>query len=363
MVGAPNHDFTPNEAELTSNGRIYEYSKAADPEIPPVPVVSLRTNEDLSNVGTTRVARFDLQAQLGTPYAATSPNLLVGFVHIMGGETVATQATATSQAFYVIQGKGSSSSEAHGVIPWALGDMVVLPTCPGPVTHEASPGVECCLYWVTDEPLLRYLGVEPVHETFKPTVIRREAMLRQVEDISLEPGATHRNRLGILLGNKATDYTAAAEPGVAPTEGPGRVSQGTLTLTPVLWSLLNVIKAGKVQAPHRHQSIAIDLCVYAPEGDGIYTLMGPELDPATGLATMGRDGDGASIAPMKCVWRSGAVFVTPPGWWHSHHNNTGEAAWVLPMQDAGLLTYQRALDIRFAPAPPETATSTEAPKS
>ena len=36
----------------------------------------------------------------------------------------------------------------------------------------------------------------------------------------------------------------------------------------------------------------------------------------------------------------GAVFSTPPGWWHSHHNETGTAAWVLPMQDAGLYAHQ-----------------------
>ena len=39
--------------------------------------------------------------------------------------------------------------------------------------------------------------------------------------------------------------------------------------------------------------------------------------------------------------------VTPPGWWHSHHNESGESAWVLPIQDAGLFTHQRTLDIRF----------------
>jgi gentisate 1,2-dioxygenase len=65
------------------------------------------------------------------------------------------------------------------------------------------------------------------------------------------------------------------------------------------------------------------------------------LDQATGTVKNG----------IKSPWVTGAVFVTPPGWWHSHHNESGEAAWVLPMQDAGLLTYQRALDIRFAEAP------------
>ena len=32
---------------------------------------------------------------------------------------------------------------------------------------------------------------------------------------------------------------------------------------------------------------------------------------------------------------------------HSHHNESNSEAWVLPIQDAGLLTHQRTLDIRF----------------
>ena len=50
----------------------------------------------------------------------------------------------------------------------------------------------------------------------------------------------------------------------------------------------------------------------------------------------------------RAEWETGAMFVTPPGWWHSHHNESKEEAWVLPVQDAGLYTHQRTLDIRFA---------------
>jgi gentisate 1,2-dioxygenase len=56
---------------------------------------------------------------------------------------------------------------------------------------------------------------------------------------------------------------------------------------------------------------------------------------------------GNIIDPIRCDWIPGGVFVTPPGWWHSHHNESDELAWVLPMQDAGLYTHQRTLDIRF----------------
>ena len=56
---------------------------------------------------------------------------------------------------------------------------------------------------------------------------------------------------------------------------------------------------------------------------------------------------GEIINPIRCDWQSGGVFITPAGWWHSHHNESDKTAWVLPMQDAGLYTHQRTLDIRF----------------
>ena len=91
--------------------------------------------------------------------------------------------------------------------------------------------------------------------------------------------------MGILLGNKITE-------------------DSTKTLTHTLWSLLNVLPAGDAQRPHRHNSVALDLCVSA-EPTGVYTLMGPELDE-----------EGWVKNPVKCDWKTGAVFVTPPGWWY-----------------------------------------------
>lgn len=59
------------------------------------------------------------------------------------------------------------------------------------------------------------------------------------------------------------------------------------------------------------------------------------------------DSQGVIVDPIRCEWTPGGVFVTPPGWWHSHHNESDDIALVLPIQDAGLYTYQRTLDIRF----------------
>jgi len=46
-------------------------------------------------------------------------------------------------------------------------------------------------------------------------------------------------------------------------------------------------------------------------------------------------------------WEAGGAFVTPPGMWHAHYNDSGAPAHLIPVQDAGLQTYLRSLDIRF----------------
>ena len=169
------------------------------------------------------------------------------------------------------------------------------------------------LYWVHDEHM-NYLGVRPCVAKFKPTFYTRERMLAAVQEITETTKNEDCNRLGILLGNK--------------------VCQQTKTLTHVLWSLLNTIPPNTIQKPHRHNSVALDMAINADSN--VYTLMGKEIDS-----------DGEIIDPIRCDWQSGGVFITPAGWWHSHHNESDKTAWVLPMQDAGLYTHQRTLDIRF----------------
>ena len=67
-------------------------------------------------------------------------------------------------------------------------------------------------------------------------------------------------------------------------------------------------------------------------------MSGDGVEPASGqiVGTVGMDGE------------PGGACVTPPGKWHSHHNETGRDAHLIPIQDAGLHTYLRTLDIRFS---------------
>lgn len=200
---------------------------------------------------------------------------------------------------------------------FTTGDVIVSPATNFSCDHYATS--DAALYWVTDEPLLRYLGVVPSQPQFNMTVYRRAQLRERVQELRHEEGAEHRNRMGALLGNRFTE-------------------DSTQSMTHILWSLLNVLPAHTAQRPHRHNSVALDMAVEAPSGGHAYTLMGPE------LAT-----DGWVKDPVRVDWVAGGVFITPPGWWHSHHNDSDNDAWVFPVQDAGLYTHQRTLDIQFAP--------------
>ena len=98
--------------------------------------------------------------------------------------------------------------------------------------------------------------------------------------------------------------------------------------------MVGLLPVDAVQKPHRHQSVALDLILDCRPG--CYTLVGPRLDA-----------DGAIVEARRVDWEPGGAFVTPPGWWHAHHNESGAEAHLLPVQDAGLHTHLRTLDIRF----------------
>ena len=235
-------------------------------------------------------------------------------MRICSGETVSTSAVATSSCFYVIRGSGKSNWGDAQCVSWAQGDLFTVPGSDA-VLHSAGD-VDCALYYVSDAPLLSYLGVVPSVHRFQPTHWTNALLRGAVADLAAE-GGEHSNRLGVLLGTASTESS-------------------TKTLTHTLWSLLNMLPARAVQPPHRHNSVALDLAVSAPP-HGCYTLMGAELGE-----------DGWVKDPVRADWEEGSVFSTPPGWWHSHHNESDVAAWVLPVQDAGLYTHQRTLDIRFS---------------
>jgi len=293
------------QQQWQSQAQVKEYMSAVNPPMPKIDVVDYPSSLHAS--GPTRIIPFELSKSLETTYSATTPNLMASYLRICEGDTLKTDAKATSQVFYVIRGKGRTQMKS-GTIEWKEGDLFTLPAVPDAL-HTAT--ADSAIYWVNDAPLLNYLGVQPTAERFEPVLYTKEFLSKELADV--RKIAEGRNRTGFLLSNPNFPIT--------------------MTLTHTLWALYNVLPAGVTQKPHRHNSVALDFCVAA--GENTYTLIGKDIDD-----------EGNIINPVKAMWTPGSAFVTPPGWWHSHHNDSGEDAIVLPIQDAGLIMNMQVLDFQ-----------------
>jgi gentisate 1,2-dioxygenase len=299
--------------------RIFDYRQAANPIRPGLtePIGDHQWGPELHRSGPTAILPLDLSGPMGCEAPATSPALAAHFLRLLPGEGLKAAALATSSLFYVLSGSGELERPAAGGDPalhleWGAGDLFVLPAGPSPLLQGSEESV---LYWVHDAPLLRYLGVEPSRARFRPTHFPAAVLEQELEQLLADPSAARSNRQSLLLAS--ADLPASR------------------TVSHTLWAMLGVVPAGAVQPPHRHQSVALDLVIDCDPG--CYTLVGTELDET-----------GAIRNPRRIDWQPGGAFITPPGHWHGHVNESGRIARLLPIQDAGLHTYLRSLDIRFA---------------
>jgi gentisate 1,2-dioxygenase len=299
--------------DWTGDAVFHEYSAAVNPQgsgaISRVPLH--RFDASVHATGPTRVITLDLSEDLATAFPATGPSLLAQFLRIEAGASLTTAAVATSELIYCLSGRGRLDIDGVGGVDWRSGDVITLPAQSRARYQARDTAV---LYHVDDSPLLAYLGVTPTTPRFRPTLFDGEVARARLAAVAAEPDAGTRSRVAVLLGNVGNDQT--------------------LTATHTLWAMLGVLPDGSVQRPHRHQSIALDLIVDCRPG--CYSLVGAALDT-----------DGAIVDAERVDWEPGGAFVTPPGLWHSHHNESGAPAHLLPVQDAGLHTYLRTLDIRF----------------
>lgn len=297
------------------DARYFEYTKAANPiasgHAPSVPIAQF--NPEIYCDQPTGVIPLDLSKDLGiTDGQATSPALLANFVRIRAGEQIDTSPNATSQLYYVLYGRGITAVDGR-LAQWEKGDFLTLPAGSRAVFY-ADSDADAAMYWVHDEPLLRYLGVRATERRFRPTKFHRADAVAELERIASRPGANNKNRVSVLLANAD--------------------QKQTLTLTHVLWAMFGVLPAGQEQRPHRHQSVALDLILDAQPG--CYTLLGTHLDDKGKIAD-----------PIRVDWQAGGAFTTPPGMWHAHFNESGAPAHLIPVQDAGLQTHLRSLDMQF----------------
>jgi len=296
----------------TLNAQYFEYSRAANPiasgQTSQVPFADFPSR--LHRDGPTRIIPFDLSKQLRCSSPATSPALCANFLRIQQGERIETNPNATSEVYYVIRGEGRTQLQS-GHLPWQEGDFFALPAG-SQAEHRAE--TDAALYWVHDEPLLRYLGARAAQPRFEPTLYPRDMAAAALSEVALHPKAKERSRLSILLANQKFAQTR--------------------TITHVLWTMFGELPKDTIQLPHRHDSVALDYIVDCLPG--CFTLVGRDVDR-----------DGHILNPRRVDWHPGSAFVTPPGLWHAHYNESGAVARLIPMQDAGLHTYLRTLNIQF----------------
>lgn len=292
----------------SASAEFFEYTSAANPAMPKIEVKAFPAS--LHQIKETKTIPLDLSKNLKLPYAATGPSLLASYVHINAQEKIETSAISSSHVFFVIRGKGKTETP-QGLLEWSEGDFFALPFHQSLIHYAQS---DTAMYWVHDGPLFNYMGAVPNKETFRPIYMPKELLQNELAKVRKQNEGRDKNRNGILLGNPDCPMTK--------------------TITPTMWSLYNLLPAKSKQKVHRHNSIALDYCVSA--GENTYTLIGPNLDE-----------NGNIINPIRADWKPGASFVTPPYWWHSHHNESNEDAIVLPVQDAGLHTILQTLNIEF----------------
>jgi gentisate 1,2-dioxygenase len=322
--------------------KAYEYESNVNPVLNSVPIITKNIKDCVSGINF-----IDNGSVYNLDYKATSPNLLASFIVLYEnkgndteGHTIRFQGqcdahekeiNASSHLFHVLNGKccftlseevyvrGEEYGEIyinkkHTEFIVEGGEIFICPVFLALKMTNILENEKTEIYYVNDSPLLNYLGAEADKQLFTPCVYDKKFIQENLQNLS----NPKNNRKGILLSNLDTEKI------------------GVNTITPTLWALYNELPPNAKQRPHRHNSVALDLCISCTDSENIYTLLGDELDD-----------EGNIINPKKVNWKQGEMFITPPNLWHSHHNDGDTYAYILPIQDAGLLLYQRILGIQL----------------
>ena len=292
---------------------VYEYETNVNPHLNSVPFYEKDIQQ--CNYG---IQFIDFSELFNTSHKSTTPNLLASFIKLTAKDTIQLNNTqsiidfnATSHLFYVIKGNASIHIDTNDIMLISSGDILATP-CFQSLQILNLEQEELHIYYINDSPLVNYLGNKAHTPIFKTAIYTNAFLIQKLNELS----NPNNNRKGILLSNQDTD------------------ALGVNTITPVLWALYNQLPPQTVQKPHKHNSVALDLCINCTDNTNIFTLIGDKLDE-----------NGNIINPTKVYWKQGTMFITPPGLWHSHNNLGDTYAYVLPIQDAGLLLYQRILGI------------------
>ena len=243
-----------------------------------------------------------IQDKLKTNYPATTPHLLARYIRVAAGETQCLNLTTAGEIYYLLQGAGSIA-KGEDLINWVEGDTVCLPG--GGETVIASKDTDCVVYSVTDEPTLSWHGAQP------PTT---ESSL--IEAVHYPGNEVMQLLTNVQQREAADDMTGRF---VQLTNAGG---QTTNTVTRTIGLAVNSLEPGGIQTPHRHNAIALTLCL---GGDDVYSMIEGE----------------------KVQWQRHAVMVTPPAELHSHHNQGKDTMLSLVAQDGGVFYNARTIGFSF----------------
>jgi gentisate 1,2-dioxygenase len=258
----------------------------------------------------TGLVQLDLSATLGTPYAATTPFMLVRYARVRKGESLECRFAASGEMWAVLRGRGQLRRSSDRV-EWAEGDMFALP---GGVVSAWEAQDDAVLWVTTDEPTLAFAGVRPeigARAPIEMTHYRAADIARELRTLYDRPMGPDTPGRALFM---ATDRT-----------------EGLGTCLPSMTLTLNAVRPGEAQRPHRHNAAAIVLAL--------------------------REAKCASkIAGQTFPWTQYVTLLTPAGAEHDHRNaaetqgevGDGDVALALIVQDGGLYYYGRTMGFAFA---------------
>lgn len=304
MATAEREAITRPDTPFTGRARFHSAANNFDFSWPAVPAHQFVAERDRAYDPATPTGEIllDISDVLQTGYPATTPTLLMRYLKIRAGESLTTRLAASGEVHYVVDGEGESDN-AGDTVAWSTGDLFCFPG--GAETTHRAGDRDCLIYCGTNEPLLAFERLQPpapgaaVVET---THWRAEDLAREFETVWERPETEETTGTAVLFSSPALAPSTNALPSI---------NIGLNTLVP-----------GGDQRPHRHNGVAVVLCI---EGEGVHSVV---------------DGE-------RIDWSPGAVQITPAASMHSHHNRGPRRMQCLIFQDEALHYYTRTPGFSF----------------
>ncbi|MGB7180624.1 MAG: cupin domain-containing protein [Burkholderiaceae bacterium] len=297
----------------SDRARYFNSGNAFAMSLPAVPSVQFtdERNAAFDPDGPTGLIDMNLSHVLQTPFAATTPFAMSRYMRIRAGESLCPNLVASAQVICILKGAGHTTGSANtgesasnsGSTRWAAGDVMLLP-CTELFTHVATE--ETVAWLVTDEPTLSFLGLNasdyqriPVQQ---PVHYLAQDLDRELDAVYAHPDVKQFAGYAVVLSHDRMEQSRNIHP--------------TLTLA------LNSLPPESAQRPHRHNSMALTMCI---DGKDCYS----------------------TIDGQRKDWEDFAVMVTPPGAMHSHHNAGSQRMRCLIVQDGALYYHGRTMGFSF----------------